>query len=86
MALLAAQPAEKGAHQQFRVEAISLRAPVFARHRHTCGMDDVGLDMARPQPTRQPEAVASGLVGGDDALDLAPSLTGFGPPTMQELQ
>ena len=30
MALLAAQPAEKGAHQQFCVEAISLCAPVFA--------------------------------------------------------
>jgi hypothetical protein len=30
MALLAAQPAKKGAHQQFCVEAISLCAPVFS--------------------------------------------------------
>jgi hypothetical protein len=33
MALLAPQPAEKGAHQEFRIEAIGLRTPVFARHR-----------------------------------------------------
>jgi len=36
MALLApqpAEPAEKGAHQEFRIEAIGLRTPVFARHR-----------------------------------------------------
>jgi len=30
MALLAAQPAEKDAHQKFRIETIGLRAPVFA--------------------------------------------------------
>jgi hypothetical protein len=30
MALLAPQPAEKGANQEFRIEAIGLRAPVFA--------------------------------------------------------
>jgi hypothetical protein len=34
MARLAAQPAEKGAHQKLRIEAIGLRAPVFARHRN----------------------------------------------------
>ena len=86
MALLAAQPAEKGAHQQFRVEAISLRAPVLARHRDACRMDNVSLDVARPQPARQPEAVASGLISDDDALDLAPGLARFVAPTMQDLQ
>src|SRR3982075_2998262 len=52
MALLAAQPAEKDAHQKFRIETIGLRAPVFARHRDAGGMDDVGLTIARPQPAR----------------------------------
>ena len=85
-ALLAAQPAEKGAHQQFRVEAISLCASVFARHRDARGMDNVSLNTAHPQPARQPEAIASGLIRDNDALDLAPGLAGFVPPTMQELQ
>jgi hypothetical protein len=35
MALLAAQRAEKGAHQQFRVEAISLRPPIRATPRRS---------------------------------------------------
>src|SRR6266404_8286367 len=85
MALLAAQPAEKGSHQQFRVEAISLRAPMFARHRDARGMDHISLDIACLQPARQPEAVASGLISDDDALDLAPRLGGFVAPAMQEL-
>jgi hypothetical protein len=49
-------------------------------------MDDVSLNTAHPQPTRQPEAIASGLISNDDALDLASSLAGFVAPTMQELQ
>ena len=49
-------------------------------------MNNVGLDTARPQPARQPEPVASGLVGDDNALDLAPRLTGFSAPTIQKLQ
>jgi hypothetical protein len=80
MALLAAQPAEKSAQQQFSVEAISLRAAVLARHRDARGMDDESLN------TAPPEAIASGFISGDDALDLAPSLAGFVAPTMQELQ
>src|SRR6516165_10358924 len=86
MALLAAQPAEKDAHQKFRIETIRLRAPVFARHRDTGRMDDVGLNITRPQPAREPEAVAAGLIGDDDTLDVAPSLAGFAAPAMQELQ
>src|ERR1700761_4190795 len=57
MALLAAQPAEKDAHQKFRIETIGLRAPVFARHRDAGRMDDIGLNIARPQPAREPEPV-----------------------------
>jgi len=49
-------------------------------------MDDVGLNIARSQPARKPEAVASSLKADDDTLDVAPSLTGFVAPTMQELQ
>src|ERR1700674_5361812 len=45
-------------------------------------MDNVGLDTARQQPARQPEPVASGLVGDDNALDLAR----FGAPTIQKFQ
>ena len=52
MARLAAQPAEKDAHQEFGIETIGLRAPVFARHRDAGGMDDIGLNIARPQPAR----------------------------------
>lgn len=50
MALLATQPAEKGTHNG--IEAISLRAPVLARHRDALGMDHVGLDFMPPQPAR----------------------------------
>ena len=49
-------------------------------------MDDVSLDIARPQPARQPEAVASGLISDDDAFDLVSGPAGFVAPTMQELQ
>ena len=48
-------------------------------------MNDVSLNTACPQPTRQPEAITSGLISDNDALDLAPGLTGFIAPTMQEL-
>lgn len=49
-------------------------------------MDDVSLNTVYPQPARQPEAIASGLIGDNDALDLAPGLAGFVAPTMQEFQ
>src|ERR1700758_3813094 len=86
VALFAAQPAEKDAHQKFRIETIGLCAPVFARHRNAGGMDDVGLNIARPQPAREPEPVAASLKGDDDTLDVAPRLTGFAAPTMQKVK
>jgi hypothetical protein len=49
-------------------------------------MDDVGLNIARPQPACEPESVAASLKGDDDTLDVAPSLAGFLAPTMQELE
>jgi hypothetical protein len=48
-------------------------------------MDDVSFDVARLQPGRQPEAIASRLVSDDDVLDLTPGLASFVAPTMQEL-
>src|ERR1700747_1918275 len=82
MALFAAQPAEKDAHQKFRIETIGLCTPVFARHRDAGGMDDVGLTAAPPQRGREPEPVAASLKSNDDTLDVAPSLAGFSAPTM----
>src|SRR3954453_5943368 len=49
-------------------------------------MDDIGLDAAPPQPARQPKAVASGLIGDDDALDLPTRLGRFVAPTLHKLQ
>src|SRR5262249_29633985 len=77
MALLAAQPTEKGAHQEFGIEAIGLCTPMFARHRDARRMNDIRFDIARPQPARQPEAVSASLISEDNALDLASSLAGF---------
>jgi hypothetical protein len=54
MAHPAAQPAENGAHQEFRIEAIGLRASVFARHRDAGGMDDISsTSRARSQRANQ---------------------------------
>jgi len=61
MAPLASQPAEKDPHQKFRIETIGLRAPVFARHRDAGRMDDVNLNIARPQPALEPEPIAASL-------------------------
>src|SRR5678815_29515 len=68
---LAAQPAEKGAFEQLGVETVSLGAPMLARHRHTRCVNDVGLDAARLEPARQPEAVTASLEGDCNALDPA---------------
>ena len=85
MALLAAQPTEKGAHQEFGIKAIGLRTPMFARHRDARRMNDISFGIAPPQPARQPEAVSASLISDNNALDLAPSLAGFIAPTMQSL-
>ena len=83
--LLAAQPAKQGAQQQFRIQAICFCASMFARHRNARGMDDVSLNTARAQPAGQPKAIASGLIGDNDALDRMPGLLSLLAPTMQEL-
>ncbi|MES0021288.1 hypothetical protein [Mesorhizobium sp. M0036] len=86
MALLAAQPAEKGTHQRLRVETIGIGAAVLARHRNARGMDDVDLGVVRPQPARQPDAVAARLIGDDDPLDRVAGPAGFVAPALQKLQ
>jgi hypothetical protein len=45
-------------------------------------MNDIGFDIASPQPSRQPEAVSANLISDDNAPDLAPSLAGLIAPTM----
>src|SRR5882724_265335 len=83
---LAAQPAEKRAFEQLGVEPIGLGAPVLARHRHTRCVNDVGLNVACTEPTRQPEAVTARLEGDSDAFDPMACLRRFLSPSMQQLQ
>ena len=81
---LAAQPAEKGAHQKPGVEPVGLGAPMLARHRNAGRMDHIGLDPPSPQNPRQPEAVAAGLEGHRHPLDPPAALDGLAPPSVQE--
>src|SRR5215471_7956080 len=83
--LLAAQPAEQDAQQQFRIQAICFCASMFSRHRNARGMNDVSLNIVRPEPAGEPKAIASGFIGDNDALDRMSGLLGLVAPTMQEL-
>src|SRR6266566_3372025 len=83
---LAAQPAEKDAFEQLGVEPVGLGAAVLARYGYARCMNDMDLDVARPQPTRQPEAVTAGLESDSDAFDLVSCLLRFLSPSMQQLQ
>ena len=82
---LTAQPAEKGALELLGVEAVGLGAPVLPRHRHARGMNDMGLDPARPQPAGQPEAVPAGLEGDRHTVDLVTCLLRLGSPSLEQL-
>jgi hypothetical protein len=81
MALLAAQPAVKSPHQQFPCQGDG-SADVRATPRHS-RVDDVSLDISRQQPARQPESIASSLVGDGDAFDLMPELASIVAPSAQ---
>src|SRR5262245_11554796 len=59
---------------------------MLARHRHTRGVNDVGLNAARLEPACQPEAVTAGLEGNDNAFDPASCFLRFLPPSMQQPQ
>ena len=73
------------AFEHLGVETIGLGSPMLARHRHTRGVNDVGLDAARLEPACQPEAVTAGLEGNDNAFDPASCFLRFLPPAMQQL-
>src|SRR4029077_10746179 len=64
---LATQAAKKGASETLRGEPVSLGAPMLARHRYTRCVNDIGLDTARLEPARQPEAVPAGPHGDREA-------------------
>jgi hypothetical protein len=83
---LAAQPAEKTAFEQLGVKPIDLGAPVFARHRHTRCVNDVGLNVVCIEPARQPEAVTASLESDSDAFYPVSCLLRFLSPSMQQLQ
>ena len=81
---LATQPAQEHPHQHRRVEPVRLRPLVLARDRHACRVDDMHLDPARAQPSRQPEAVAASLVRDRDPGNRAPGPGRFVLPTQQQ--
>src|SRR5512144_543558 len=74
MPRLTTQPTEEYTHEQRRIQAIGLGAAAVTRHRDTASVDHVRLDAARPQPARQPEAVAPGLISHHDAGDRSAGL------------
>jgi hypothetical protein len=56
MVWLAAQPADEGALQVIGIKPVCLRPSMLARDSDARRMDDIGFDVARSQPARQPEA------------------------------
>ena len=83
---LAAQPTKKRAFQALSVEPVGLGASVLARYRNACGMNDVDLDCARSQPTREPEAVPARFEGDGNAVDLVSCLLRLRSPSLEQLQ
>src|SRR5262245_12196260 len=85
VAPLAAQPAKKGALEQLRVKPVGLGAPVLPRHGNARGMNDMGLDAARPQPAGEPKAVPAGLEGDGNAGDFVTCLLRLCSPPLEQL-
>jgi len=83
---LAPQPAEKAAFEQFGVETIGLGAPVLARYRYARCVNDMRLDVARPEPAGQPETVTAGLESDRDAFDSLSCLVRLFSPAIEQLQ
>ena len=81
---LAAQPAQKHAHQHHRIQPVRLCPPVFARDSDTRWMDDVRFDAARPEPPRQPETITAGLKGGGNARHRRPVFRCLVLPPLQQ--
>src|SRR5262249_16223948 len=83
---LAPQPAKRGALEQLSVESIGLGAPVLARYGYARRVDDVGLNVVRPEPTRQPKAVPAGFETDRDAFDPVSCLLRFLSPAIEQPQ
>ena len=81
MAEFTAKPPKQYAQEKSGVETIRLCAAAVTGHRHAARVDDVRLDTTAAKPPRQPEPVASGLVGDNEALDLSPGCEAFLTPT-----
>jgi hypothetical protein len=47
-------------------------------------MNDMDFNLVRPQPTCEPEAVASGFIRDDNALDAASAFHRLVPPALKE--
>ena len=80
------QPAQKGAHQQFRIEAVGLGAPMFTRHSDARRVHDIGLNAPLSKPARQPKSVTPSFIGDHHAFDRMPSLKSLMTPSVHELQ
>jgi hypothetical protein len=81
---LAAQPAEKRAFEQFRVKPVGLGAPVLARYGYAGCVNDMGFDIASPEPARQPEAVTAGLEGDSNPFYPMSCFLRFLPPAIEQ--
>src|SRR3954463_16615917 len=80
----AAQPAEEDPFEQPRIEAICFRPAMLAGDSHAGRMDDVGFDIAGPEPARQPDPVAARLERDHDARNRATLLGCLGTPAHQQ--
>src|ERR1700720_2991461 len=79
-----AQPPQEPPLQQLGVEPVGLRPARFPRYGDTRGMDHMRLHPARPQPSRQPEAVPTSFEGQCNPRDLAAGLDRLVTPAMQQ--
>jgi hypothetical protein len=86
MVWFAAKPADEDALEQLSVEPVCLRPPMLARHSYARRMDDVGVDVAHPQPPSQPEAVAAGFEREGDPCDRPAGFYRLIPPPLDQLQ
>ena len=59
---------------------------MLARHGDARRVNDVGFDAMRPQPARQPEAIAAGLEGDGHARDRAAGPGRLALPAPQQLE
>jgi hypothetical protein len=76
---IAAQPAEKSTFEQLGVETVGLRSPMLARHRHTRGVNDVGLNAARVSFPKTPGQIRA--MRQDRVVAIGQATYAFAPAT-----